>query len=349
VVPSAGGGPVPQVGVRLVSNSEMQTFKDCRRKWWLGWYRGMKLRGGDSPLGVRAVGDRIHRAMRLYYVPDGYQPLNLQEALERLILDDWSKLAGPDITPPSIEFTRKFDSQANLERAMVEGYLQWIAETGQDADLEIIAPETYVEAPLFHDQYANEGDTESQYHQVKLIGKLDVRTRRRSDKVRLIMDHKTVGDLTSPVMMLNLDEQMLTYHLLEFLTTEDADERCDGALYNMLRRVKRTAAARPPFYSRVQVNHNELELHSIERRIEGTVEDMLTVESMLTQGVDHHEVAYPRPSRDCTWKCDFFPVCPMFDDGSRAEAMLDAHYTRGDPLSYYATSEVPPVAEEEGI
>ena len=299
---------------RYVSNSELRSFKRCRRKWWLSWHRGLRLKK-ESPVGVRQVGARLHLALKAHYSP--VDPTDMLSELERLIVLDRTQLVGE-----MPETVAKFENEANLERIMLEGYIQWLAETGADAEIEVIAAETYVEAPLheFNDKVA-------------IIGKMDVRIRRIIDDVHLFIDHKSVVSVTQPTIMLPLDEQMLHYMLLELLSVED--ERTDGALYNMLRRVKRTAAAKPPFYSRVEVRHNKHELNSYRRRLVGTITDILVVESQLKDGARHQTVAYPNPTRDCTWDCPFIAVCPMFDDGSRVDAMLDEHYVVGDPLSYY--------------
>ena len=50
--------------------------------------------------------------------------------------------------------------------------------------------------------------------------------------------------------------------------------------------------------------------------------------------------AYPNPLGDCTWSCDYRAVCPRFNDGSRAEAMIETYYKAGDPLAYYYKDEV---------
>ncbi len=305
---------------RYVSNSELQTFKACRRKWWLAWYRGLRpIR--ESPVGVRQIGNRLHRALKEHYVPGGPKSPDLMlDALERLIILDRSE-AGQMAEEEAI----KFDKEADLQRIMLEGYLQWLAETGADSEIEVIFSETYVEAALteFEDKVA-------------LIGKMDVRVRRTTDGAHMFMDHKSVGNLRSPTLLLPLDEQMLHYHLLETLGLPD-DEHCDGALYNMLRRVKRTPAAQPPFYKRLEVKHNPHELQSFRRRVVGTIEEMLEVADELDHGTSHLSVAYPRPSRDCTWACEFFSVCSMFDDGSRVEDMLTQYFRQADPLEYYQT------------
>lgn len=330
LIPTRGAQPERQAGVRLVSNSELRTFKECRRRWWLGWFRGLRPRAGESALGPAAIGGRIHNALRYWYVPDGEPRIDPRQALELLIMHDWTVLTqAGDV---SLEFRHKFDQEANLERAMIAGYVEWLAESGEDADLEIVAPETYLEAPLSDE--------------VKLIGKLDVRARRRSDGVRVFLDHKTVGDLITPVKTLVLDEQMLHYHLLEWLNTDEAETRCAGAYYNMLKKSKRTARANPPFFQRVAVFHNETTLTSYRTRVEGVITDMLDVEEALRDGESPLRVAYPTPTRDCSWKCRFVQVCSMFDDGSRAEDMLNTYFEEGDTLSYYRNEDVPTEVSE---
>lgn len=327
---------------RLFSNSEVQTFKRCRRKWWLGWYRGLRPQGPDSPVGPRAVGDRGHRALAQWYVPDGTPRTDPRDALERLITDDWTTLVHDygqhhgDEVPPDLE--KKFVQDADLERVMLDGYVQWLAESGDDADLEVIAPETVLARRIMRlDRYAGKA--------VHFIGRLDARVRRRSDGAHQFIDHKFVAELTTPTRILPLDEQMLGYHVLEEDNAPNGTH-VSGALYNMLRRVKRTGNAKPPFYLRVFVGHNKYETGSFRVRSEATMKNILEVESRLSNGASHLEEAYPTPTRDCAWQCPFFAVCGMFDDGSRAEAMLEAVYKKGDPRDYYRT-EVTQTRNEE--
>lgn len=322
---------VPDDGARRFSNSEIQTFSDCRRKWWLAWYRGFHAKHPDVA-GVRSTGTRIHVALSHWYVPDGQPRTDPRDALELAIKEDMLTLTASDPTPADID---RFEKAASLERAMIEGYTDWLRETGADAGLRVVASEAYVEADM--PEFDDVGDT-------KIIGKIDVRVKRESDGVRLFKDHKTVGEFTTPMQWLHMNPQMLHYHLLEWLSGEDGEARCDGALYNMLRRVKRTATAKPPFYERLEVRHNRTQLESYKRRLIGVIGDIYDVEEFLKNlpeehSPEHLEVVYPRPTSDCRWKCDFFGVCSLFDDGSRAEAMLTQHFEKGDPLAYYQTTE----------
>lgn len=324
-------------GVYRVSNSELQTFKRCRRKWWLAWYQRFMLQTEDFT-GVRATGTRVHRALSYWYVPDGEKRVDPRDALERVIVDDWTKVAllaqerrtsDEQLGELAVEFAQA----TNLERAMVEGYVQWLEETGADAELRITASET----PLVVDVEVDMGsDYSHEIRPAQFIGLLDVRATRVTDNVNLFIDHKTVGDLNAPVVTLPQNEQMLHYHLMEFLSLDDSDVRCDGALYNMLRRVKRSARAKPPFYDRIEVRHNKFELESYRRRALAATREIMVTIDRLERGEEHLDVVYPSPTPECRWSCDFFAVCNLLDDGSRGvNDMLNALYRTTNPLERY--------------
>lgn len=312
-------------GVPRFSNSELQTYKDCLRRWYLAYYRQLAPKH-ESPVGARAVGDRVHRALRWMYVSDPTQRLDALQALETLIELDRRALVERygswDFVPA--ETGKQFVKEADLERVMISGYLNWLLETGADSELEFTGSEQYVEA-----------DLPGVAVPVKIVARLDVRVRRISDGVRLFLDHKTNVDFNTAARLLPLDEQMLTYILVEQLQHGE-DSYVAGALYNMLKRSKRTAAATPPFYKRVEVRHNPTELQNFMTRLRGTISDVLATRARLDAGHDHRLVAYPRPNRDCFWKCQFFSVCGAMDDGSHVEAMINAHFMTGDPTAYYA-------------
>jgi len=318
-------------GRRRITLGELQTLQRCPRKWWLAWYRGLRLRA-ESPVGAAAVGGRVHEALRAWYVPSGAPRTDPREALERLVVRDWTALVRSRRGDVGVELTKQFTSEAALERAMVEGYVQWLAETGADSDLQVTGSEAYLEATL--EDVGWEGEP------AVVVGKLDVRVRRISDNRRLFIDHKTLGDFVAATRTLHLDPQMLHYHLLEWLNSDGADDLCTGALYNMMRRVRRTGRANPPFYERIEVSHNHHELKAHRRRLVGAIARLRSVSEALDSGGDPHEVAFSNPTRDCAWSCEFFAVCGMFDDGSRAEAMLDNFYESGDPTYYYRDREL---------
>lgn len=298
--------------MRRLTQSELRTFKRCRRKWWLQYQRRLRLQR-EKTTGAAPLGTRVHDALEALYA-SGHDT----EAM-------WAHLNGAydRAVAESPEDEAELRKEHDLARAMLEGYVEWLAETGADEDLELIAAEEAVEVPF----------SDVLDERVVLLGKLDQRVRRISTGERMFMDHKTVDDF-SRVSLLALDEQMMHYHLLEHLKLIDEgkdpdEERTGGGIFNMLRKVKRTSRAKPPFYMRSEVRHNKTNLRAYWARVYATVADMITVERV---GFD---AAYPNPTRDCSWDCPFLPICPMFDDGSDVEGVIEMFYDEGNPLERY--------------
>jgi RecB family exonuclease len=298
-----------------ISNSEIQTFKDCRRRWWLSYYRRLQPKT-QQMTGALALGSRVHEALDMYYSKN----IPLLEAHAQLVEIDKQKLIE------SYRDTYDLESEAELGRIMLDGYLQWVEENGIDAELEMISTEEIIEMPLMNDS-------------VILQGKIDMRVRRKADGVRMFRDFKTVGgSFTDFASMAHMNEQILTYMMLETAQNKEG-ERSEGGIFTMLKKVKRSANARPPFYEQMEVRHNVFALRSFWQRIHGTLTDMMNARKFLDEGGDHRFIAYPHPTRDCKWKCSFFSICPMFDDGSAAEAALEDAYEVSNPYAYYGVEE----------
>jgi hypothetical protein len=331
-----------EIRPRLVTNGELQSFKQCRRRWWLAWIRRLRP-VSPKKAGAAALGTRVHEALQAYYQPE---PSNPYAVLQAGISRDL-ELAKDD---PVLQAEIAKDGE--LAMVMLEGYFEYLAQTGDDSDLAIVAVETKVQAPfmdLTQPMPGLEKETRAivlrYWQRVDVMGKLDLRVMRQVDEARFFVDHKTVGSIAAATKMLGMHEQMLHYHLLEYLDhlavlgPEDGMHapRTDGGIYNMLRKVKRTAKATPPFYARAEVHHNVAELRSYYMRVWGEVQDMLRAEMQLrVQGMDPRQVAQPSPQDSCTWKCEFFGVCPIFDDNPEAaEQFLTAWFTEGDPLDRY--------------
>ena len=301
-----------------LSNSEIQVFKDCRRKWWLNYYRRLMPKKKDYT-GALALGSRIHEALDQYYSSDG--------AID--LLDAHTSLVNKDMDTLVAEFrdTSALEAEAELGRIMLEGYLQWMDEEGIDSNLDKISNEEIISMPLFNGE-------------VVLQGKLDMRVRRKNDGVRMFRDFKTVGGSFSDFgSQAQMNEQILTYMLLEHAQNIDPSERSEGGIFTLLKKVKRTANARPPFYEQIEVRHNVFTMRAFWQRIHGAISDLIGVKKALDEGADPNFVAYPRPTKDCKWKCQFYTICPLIDDGSAAEAAISEMYEVSDPYGYYGKDE----------
>lgn len=294
-----------------ISNSEIQTYKDCRRKWWLSYYRRLQSKEKQYT-GALALGSRIHEALDQYYSTG--KPL--LEAHTELVNSEKEELLT------DFRDVANLEKEAEMGHIMLEGYLQWVEENGVDAELEMISTEEKIVMPMFNGE-------------VELQGKLDMRVRRKGDGVRMFRDFKTVGgSLSDFANLAPMNEQIMTYMLLEQSRNTNG-ERSEGGIFTLLKKVRRTANARPPFYDQIEVRHNVFTLRSFWDRIHGTVADMMRTREALDEGESPSFHAYPSPSRDCKWKCPFFTVCTLVDDGSAAEQALEAMFEVADPYAYY--------------
>lgn len=296
------------------SNSESQCFRDCRRKWYLEYF--LRLRTPEKMTGALALGTNVHNALAVYYSPNGNKGLALG-VLNEIYNESRERLANDSIQLLELE------KDAKLARIMVEGYFEWLEETGADSNLRITEPEAEIEYPI-----TINGST------VRLVGKRDVIGVNTDTGIATLVDHKTCATFNDPA--LDLNEQSRMYLLLQRLNGSTVVQNC---IWNLLRKVQRTARAEPPFYKREEIYVSEDELRRFYVRITGIIRDVLEVRSRLNSGESHYSVCYPRPSRDCSWKCQFRLVCPLLDtEGEAANQFLFDQFKETDPYARYTDS-----------
>jgi hypothetical protein len=316
---------VQNTTVLKVANSELQTFKRCKRQWWLKYY--LKLRPRKDGVGALAVGNMVHKPLEIFY--------SLPQGLRDPATFQWEPVLAAyyqeRLEDPRFPQEKAVQMQADYELAkiMLRGYFEWLSEEGSDSGIEIISAEREVEVYL----------DEILGVRVNLISKLDTEVRLAVDGRRSFMDHKSVQNMTDLPKIIELNEQLRFYGLvqrMEALQKQTGEfDFAHGGVLNMLRKVKRTKTANPPFYERAAVRHNDQVYATFFTRVWGEVYDLITLRARLDAGADHQQVAYPTPSRDCTWDCPFLAICPRFDDGSDVGAVVGEYYEEHDPYSRY--------------
>ncbi len=158
-------------GRRLVSNSEIEAFRDCPRHWWLRYYRRLAPIRESAP-GCAAVGTLIHRGLDLYYSGNlGYDPQRVIDALEEEGARD-VELCGDDAARASM--VEKAYSDAVPP---VRNYMRWVEETGADARLTFETVESEYRMPI-----------DGRY---TLRGKLDLLASEEGGSLSVV-DHKSV-------------------------------------------------------------------------------------------------------------------------------------------------------------
>lgn len=323
--------------IRL-TNSEMKDWRRCRRKWWLSSHRGLQKRGTEEFNKPLSIGSRVHDVLAEYY-----QPGNVRRDPMQFF---WGGVLADIVEHPAQE--KEILKEADLCEAMLEGYFEWLEDEGADMDLEVIEPESEMEVPLV---VAEDGVT---LH-ASLLSKIDARVRSRETGKHSAIEHKTTQSLTDPIRRLQVDTQLLTEHLVEFMDLlekgdDPEDNRAQSVWYNMLRKVKRTASAKPPFYGREEVQHSITELRNHWIHVRQQADEILRMHQLLDEGGDHHVLCYPNPTKDCTWDCEYREPClgGMFDDGSDVEGYLADQFETGDPLARYRKASGLSVNHQDG-
>ncbi len=279
--------------------------------------------------GALAFGTRIHACLERRY-QNGENALAVYEELHREAEQELHEIETARGGPDSDQ-RRKLDDEHSLGRAMLEGFDQWAADTGLDEGMTFLAAEQLVQV-------------DSGIPGVQLRGKLDQVWRRDIDGALMFRDFKTAADLRSGPASLPRDEQMMFYVMLmrlQHIQQGDGSGQWGGVprggMYTMLKKVKRSARAQPPFFDQHEIMFNDRAIRSMWLRTHRRIQQMLDARAALAEGQSHQYVVPPRPSKDCSWKCPFVAVCPMADDSSEETlaAMLDQLYVEKDPYEYY--------------
>lgn len=261
------------------------------------------LRAPEGASTPQNVGNMVHKALETYYSTGGkVTPLESMEPLYDQMLKDFP------------EYEARIGMDRTLATTMINSYMVWKEEEMVDIDLDFYETETSMTVEL-----------EGTDH--KLTGRADAKARRKSTGGRITMDHKTVDGLDVLQKTAQIDIQFLTYDLIDYL---HHGEKGDGVVINMLRRVNSlNVNAKPPFFGRFEIQYNLEELRNHWKHVVTLCNEMEQAMMALDEGVDHHKVVPPSPSKQCSWDCSYRAVCNMFDDGGAVEAYLKANYTEG--------------------
>lgn len=316
--------------MKKISNSELQTWKECKRHWWLRYYH--RLRQKKDGIGALSIGNMVHHVLEVYYTDDHRDPETFWETRGVAILAAYVQERQNDPRLP-VDLHASMLDDFELAKIMLKGYFEDLVAEGFDSEFRITSAEEEVE--VFLGKIL--GDD------VWLIAKLDAEIEMKSTGQRAFMDHKSVQALADLPKQIGRNEQLRMYGLLQRMKAmaEGNGQQifANGGVLNMLRKVKRSSRANPPFYGRAGVTHNDDVYRNFHARVFGEVFNLLTDKARLDAGMNHHQVVYPTPSRDCDWKCPFASVCTMFDDGSDVDVVIAERFEQHDPYERYTELE----------
>ncbi len=310
--------------VRYITNSEVMDYQLCKRDWAIGYV----LQMGPTREHVHEKRERgavVHSVFEDYY--NGQlkgDPVDMAASFAFHAASLRARYDDSEEDQPAIDKALKY------AESIVGGYEEWLAEEGEDSDLQILSAEEEVMAPV-----PGLGDAN-----ILLLGKLDARFLRQRDGARIGMDHKVVQNFPDITKHAHLSTQFKHYMLLERLTL-DKNQWSDGMVINMARAVLRSGNAAPPFYGRHEVRHSDETLRVYWQQLVRTIKEMLELEDKILTGKTPLEEILPTPTRDCSWRCSFFHGCPMVDDGSDWNDYVNVSFTHRPPLERYRSIGAP--------
>lgn len=320
---------------RYVTNSEAGTMRRCPRKWYFQYY--LKIFRRRQTINQNAtIGDLCHAALDQMYRL-GMDPLAVivQEAITLVAKEETGMLSATD--DGILRHQENIETIGKAEQfalKMIEGYIEWLAETGADSGMTLIDSEVELYVPFPSNEITQlAGET------VFMLAKMDTRWYDETTDARVFMDHKTVDQFTTREKWAHLDPQFRWYALIEMLDNQAKGDNTwtNGGIMNMLRRVKRTGSAKPPFYKRLPLTYSIHQMRTYFERVAGELMRILQTEAMLNRGVSHRTACPPSPTADCAWDCPYLQLCSMVDDGSDSVGFIETAFEVGDPLDRYET------------
>lgn len=292
-----------------VSHSEMLTYKECKRRWMLQYY--LRLKRKHQTVRVAAdTGIAVHGALHQYYVLGGRRNHEVgMEAAMQYLKDERASVLARELSPDEIKAIKEIFDVADI---VTKGYFEWLDETGADDHWSVRGSE---------ERLIMDGPVED----TEIKGYVDLWGEHEPSGDLIVMDTKIVASIGDALKTLHLNEQGPLYGVL--MKVNNPEARGLRVVWNMIKRNKQTARAKPPFYQRYELAINPDQLAQFYVQLHGQLADMIETERRLNNGENHIEVAYPNPNRDCSWKCPYLSVCGAMQDArTDYQWILDNNY-----------------------
>lgn len=328
---------VPEVPVdlRLMRNSETQTFKDCRQWWEWAYVKFYKARAVSPPL---TIGSMVHDALETYYPKGrkrGPKPASTVLRTYRRYLEQ----GGQEIRVKTGkgEDTDKYVDAGDLMVEMMENYVKLY---GKDDYVEVVAPEQLFQVDVF--------DPKTGLYVCTQVGQIDLVFRDlRTNRVGF-MEHKTGATLEPFGAPEELDEQTGTYWTygptyLKHTGQIPEDMELDFIMFNRMKKSfgdKRAKNAEglslnldgkvskqqpAPLFKRSMIYRNAADSNILDKRIRAVALEMEMVRNGQLE-------IYKHPDKHCGY-CEFRPVCEVHESGGDYRSMFKMMYTKWEPYS----------------
>jgi hypothetical protein len=267
---------------------------ECRRKWLLNYLRRLELaRGPNDPTPNLSQGSIFHTAHELFWT----KGTPMLDTVLRLQQEIHSAL------PAGVPLSEQWINVFKYLMPMATGYQEWV-ESG------VFMGETVIEVEFQMRVEWRPG--------VYVTGKIDRLVQDNFTKELRLKDVKTVQSFTASLAH---SRALLTYAVL--LRRYGFD--ITSATTEQVKKVLRTGAAKPPFFQEappMSITPEMLDQHEAYMTV--VIDEMLDLRAQYESG--DTSALYPNPVSDCSWKCEFLPICTAMTNGEHYEHIIEMAY-----------------------
>lgn len=314
-----------------VTYSGIGRFTACRRMWYLSEVEALRPIK-EELTGPLPFGQRMHSALEAWGNNAVEDPYDIWDALMSTAYVAAQNLGHN---------TEKLEKEHELGAVMLKGFLPWIESSGFFSVFETLDVEAALKDHLMVQVPVLVGDAANGYevHQAKvkvlIRGKADQIIRRTIDDSHWILDWKTTASFADNTLIaLAKSPQMRIYARLAKMANPDV--KFYGGYLGLLRKVKQTPRAIPPFYALHEVPMNKTDMIAYQQRLYAVVTDMAQALVRLKSGQHPDSIAYFTPSRVTCTSCVFRHPCDLMADyPAGAVDMLANEFVKHNPFERY--------------
>lgn len=313
--------------VRYLRNSESETWRDCKLKWYLTYYLGWI---GESVNPNFWLGTFVHFCLSEWYLGRSTNPAHLFFMITEQWFEDNRSLAVT-IDGEDLDFNEysQLEDYQKLGIEMLEGYVEWALAND---DFAVIDSELAYYIPM----------TDKEGREFTFVARLDL-LGENSEGIR-VHDFKTASDFRDQGKA-GTYMQFRRYAWVVVSAHPEWKDEVAGSAWVGLRKMSPATNPRskPPYFDRDPIDLTPEEIQGVENELLAEVSDILSTEEFLKDGIEPRDVIYPSPRFDCSWKCEFFTngMCAAWRAGVDVTEIGKIHGSwTNDPYAEYKEDDI---------
>lgn len=291
-----------------IHTTDLTTFKECRRKWAiseLARIRPVKLNMNLT------LGSAVHRSLETWYRTD-----DEEQSIDALnaYFDEATAPMRNDMPWLYVEQEAEVLENIELGTVMMQGYFERYANEEfrvAKANGELLLEVDFIKPVLTPD---------GKKTKFSYAGTMDGLV--RDEYGYWILEHKTTAYTSAEY--LRLADQNVMYLAHAQVKWPKIVPLLRGVHYNFLRKQAPSPRVKSPLFFRERIYRNQHEIDSAVNQIYYVCMDMQRVAK------DPDRLAYPTPTKDCTWKCSYKTICQAMNDGTDVPSLLEANFMTED-------------------